>query len=369
MKDMIHPTGEAGFRLAYQQGHPQEICGDVSTPLVTSELFAANDFYGQASAIKRYAGVPQNRSLKFVLEHGIRLADNVWQHEMEAPLGVILSCTPWRAAIHRQNSNKLAIPAGFGYLYAIDVARDETGPDPAAEQRLGTLAFPCHSTHMITPRFDHHDYAEKLSALPAEFQPVSVCGYWKDILDGNLAAYPNRGLSIFSCGHMYDRNFMVRFHDLCRNFRYTVSNKIGTHLFQSVASGCSFFFLESSPIDYEIPASERKNCSQFRPLFKAAEAKAQALFAEPVSKVTHEQREFVDYYLGTPHQLSRAEMQRMIRKTNWLDVTMPRMTRTAVGLKIHAPSAWSRSVRFPLRRLRNLKRSVRKRLSKHKSTA
>ena len=354
--------GVSQYRFALAQDRIDEICGGMDTTLVTSEICAANDYYGQAATFKRFVGMRADRSFKFVIEHGVHLDDVVWALDMEAPVGVILSCSPWRAAVHRQRSNKVAIPVGFGYLYAMEVVRDEVGPDPAEPMRHGTIAFPVHSTHTITANFDHRDYAERLANLPDEFQPVYLCGYWKDILDGRLTAYQERGIPIVSCGHMYDPDFMLRFHDICRQFRYAVSNSIGTHLFQSVASGCRFFLMRSTRIEFDIPEQDRPHCGQFNPLFQAAEARAWQLFATPVRDITAPQRQFVGEYLGTACQRSRAEMRRLIRRSEWIDRAVPRATRMPQGQVVFAPPALARSLASPVRRWMKLKHSVSKRL-------
>ena len=350
------------YRWAFQQDRLLEICGSVDQPLNTPELHQQNDYYGQAHILKTYAGIKTDRSLKFVVEHGIHLDDIVWNVDTESPLSAIASCSEWRGDVLRGETNKSVMPTGFGYLYAMDTARAIAGPDPSDSVRRGTLVFPCHSTHSITTTFDQRSYAKRLKSLPEEYQPVYICGYWKDILDGRLDAYEEQGLPVVTCGHMYDSEFMLRFHDLCRQFRYTVSNSIGTHLFQSVASGCRFFFLASTPIEYDIPDGDRPQCGQFNPMFRAAEQQAKALFSSPQSCVTQEQKDFVDHYIGTRHKLSRTDMRRWIVKCEWLDRTVPRTTCLPDGTRVYAPPAMARRATKSLQRLRKFKRSIVKRL-------
>ena len=350
------------YRWAFQQDQSREICGHVDQPLTTPELHPQNDYYGQAHVLKTYAGIKTSRSLKFVVEHGIHLDDIVWEIDTRSPLSAMASCSEWRGEVLRRESNKSVMPTGFGYLYAMDVTQTIAGPDPCESARLGTLAFPCHSTHSITATFDHRSYAERLKSLPEEYQPVYLCGYWKDILDGRLQPYEEQGLPVVTCGHMYDPNFMLRFHDLCRQFRYTVSNSLGTHLFQSVASGCRFFFLDSTPVEYDIPERDRPQCGQFNPMFQAVEKQARALFSSPSSIVTQAQQDFVDRYIGTKYKLSREDLRRWILKCEWLDRTIPRTTCLSDGTRIYAPPAIARTAAKPLQKLRKWKRSIVKRL-------
>ena len=360
---------ESEYRFSFRQTQLEEICGTAETQLVTPEIHTANDFYGQAATLKRYAGVPLDRPLKAVVEHGVHLDDIVWQLDMDAPVGTLLSCSPWRAEVHRQNSNKHCEPIGFGYLYAKHVVQELAGEDPDSSHRRGTLAFPVHSTHTISAQFFQAAYAKSLASLAEEFQPVYVCGYWKDILDGNLHEYERRGIPIVTCGHMYDPDFMLRFHDLCRHFRFAVSNAIGTHLFQAVASGCRFFFHKSSEIHFDIPESDRPHCGQFNPMFQAAEREAESLFSVPNGSITDAQQAFVDRYIGTAYQRSPVELKRLIEKLEWWDRTRPRSTQLGNGLSIYAPPALARRAVRPVQRWHKIKRSVTKRLPGGKRTA
>ena len=78
----------------FDQDRPDKLCQD--RELVTSEIHESNDFYGQASVLKRYAGLPLRYSLKAVLEHAPVVQDNMWQHDRGARLPINFSCTEQR---------------------------------------------------------------------------------------------------------------------------------------------------------------------------------------------------------------------------------------------------------------------------------
>jgi len=359
-------TRPAWDAWALDQENVAAICAE--RDLVSPEIHRHNDFYGQASVLKRYAELPEERSLRFVVEHGIHVDDLVWQVDVDAPLGTIAACSPWRAEILREKSGKRTETIGFGYLYAQGLVERLYGPGPATDERRGTLAFPCHSTQVIRARFDHADYAQRLVSLPAEMQPAVVCAYWKDFRDGAMEPYVAAGLRIVSCGHMFDRDFLLRLHDLSRRFRFAVSNALGSHLFLSAASGCRFAYLESSPVEFDIPDFELENCGQFRPMFRAAEAESRRLFGEvdpagPVPDDTTEaQRAFVDRYVGTAHYRSPAELRRVIARVRRADRFVPARILTDTGHRVIAPPAVARRMGKPIRKLEKWGRSIRKRL-------
>lgn len=327
------------------QDDPAALCAD--RPLRTREIFKQNDFYGQASVLKHYAGLPQAYRLKGVLEHGIVLDDLMCAEERDARLATIFSCSARRAALQRGHTRKRTVPIGFGYLYAVRLAESRL---PAVQEgdRKGTLAFPCHSTRSIHASFDHADYACRLAALPSELQPVMVCMYWKNYLDGEWRAYSERGLSIVSAGHIYDGQFLLRFHDLARRFRYACTNKIGTHLFQTVASGCRFFFLPSSEIEWEVPPDRLTSIGRINPGYAETEAEAKRLFAEPVDETTPAQRDFAERFLGAADMKSPAELRRLLLAAEFCDKFLPLGKRGVQGCSETVPPFLSR----PLARLR-----------------
>jgi hypothetical protein len=334
-------------KLAYffDQNDPALLCAD--RPLRTREIYKQNDFYGQATVLKHYAGLPQAYRLKGVLEHGVVLDDLMGMHERDALLPTIFSSSARRAAIQQRHTRKRTVPIGFGYGYAQRLVEALLLAIPE-NQRSGTLAFPCHSTRSIRAEFDHADYAGRLAALAAEFQPVVVCMYWKNYLDGEWRAYAERGLAIVTAGHIYDHQFLLRFHDLARRFRYACTNKIGSHLFQSVASGCRFFFLPSREIQWNVPASELPNIGRDKPGFAEAEAEAQRLFAAPGDEITAAQREYVERFMGTRDLQSPSELRMTLLAAECRDKFWPLGERGVNGRRETAPPFLAR----PLARLR-----------------
>ena len=331
-----------GFHFDYSD--LPALCAD--RELVTPEIHASNDFYGQASVLKRFAGIDEVKSLKVVLEHGIRFDDQMWDHDRDSVMPVILSPSAWRAGVHRRLSGKKTIPVGFGYLYAQKLLDGIAGRET---HRKGTLAFPCHSTHTILAKLDHADYARRLLELPDFMQPVSVCMYWKNFLLRENEPYEKAGINVYSAGHMFDRDFLLRFHDLCRHHRYSTSNVVGSHLFFAVSSGCRFVFTESDPVDWEIPASQLAHCSRGSEGFRQRSSQAMDLFGSSLSgeDVTSlEQQQFVDELIGTDYCLDPRGLRKRIKQAE-----------TAYGFQqVH------RWFRRRLTRIGKLGNSVRKRL-------
>ncbi|MDP6447755.1 MAG: hypothetical protein QGG36_32395 [Pirellulaceae bacterium] len=334
--------------FAYQQSDLSRLCADRS--LQTAEMHATNDFYGQASLLKRYARLPAWYSLKGVVEHGVNLDDQMWSVDREANVPVIFSPSAWRAQVHRQLSGKPAVPIGFGYLYAKRLV--ESAWPTAAEPR-GTVVFPCHSTHTISVSFNHDAFARELAALPPRFHPITACIYWKNYLEGEHHPYADQGMDVVTAGHIFDHDFMLRMHDICRRFRYATSNAVGTHVFMAVSSGCRFFYTDSSPLQWRVPDCEKASSAIGNELFEKRHRHSRSLFAKPVEEVTADQSRFVadlmgDAHVREPHVLARLLLRaELADKTGW-----------------RPDGAWSNPafLQRRLARLQRLKRSVAKRL-------
>ena len=301
-------------QFLFNQDQLDLLCAD--RKLRTSEIHKPNDFYGQASALKRYAGLPQGYALKGVLEHGPSLRDELWEQDLAAPLPMNLAVSEGRARLFRTHTGKPTIPIGFGYLYAMRVVDRDYGH---VGPRVGTLAFPCHSTHSVQCKFDHGDYAGRLAALPASMQPVAVCAYWKDFLVGSYRPYSRRGISLVTAGHMYDADFLLRFHDLCRRFRFAVSNHIGSHLFQSVASGCDFQYVNSTDLQFELPVDEETRLSRGREQLLENIRRSHGLFDQGTKAGRIDQRRFVEGVLGTKCLLTPAQLRALLIRAEFYD--------------------------------------------------
>lgn len=317
----------ADYDFHYQQPDIDTICTD--RDLVTREIHHPNDFYGQASILKRFAGLPADRPLKAVLEHAPLFSRYMWDHDRDADLAINLSVSQERGEMISEISGKRSIPIGFGYYYAMEVFK-ELHPTACSTQRKGSVVFPFKSTHVIKTNFDHADYAKRLMELPDEFHPIVCCIFWKDYLHGSHLPYQEAGIPVISAGHMFDHDFMLAFYDICRQFKYAISNEMGSYVFLSVASGCPFFYLDSSEITRDIPEELLKNYCRNDTNFEAVNDFSKQLFAEPTDVILPEQQDFVDDILGKEFVQTKDEFRRVVQLAERYDRFMPLWKKTTL---------------------------------------
>ena len=267
------------------------LCADRS--LETNEIFQANAFYGNDLVLKEYAGLTQRYRLKVVIPHGIVLADDfVWKAEAKSLLPAILCYSSNRESMYMNATKKVIIRSASPFLYAAEMLKGQS-----QRERRGTIFFPAHSTHHVTAQMDFEAMADVLRHLGEEYQPVTVCLYWRDFNLGHHLPFQERGFPIVSAGHMYDPAFLFRFYHLCSTHRYAASNELGSQLFYSVKSGCSYFHLDK--FETTSIAENRILERDTSKIPAATEAALKLLFSTPQPCTTAEQMKTVDYYLGS----------------------------------------------------------------------
>lgn len=289
------------------------LCTD--RPLQTKEIFFANAYYGIDQILKEYAGLPSGYRLKMIVPHGICLGEeSYWEAEAKALVPAVYCYPPYRSAIYQRATDKLVISSASPFLYLLRLLEHQPKPE-----RTGTIVFPSHSTHRITVRMDFEALAEALVELDEEYHPITVCVYWRDFNLGHHLPFQERGLQVVSAGHMYDPYFLARLYHLCSMHRYAAGNGLGSHLFYSVASGCSYFHLDA--FQYSVFGESQALFTDVASPSGGIEATVRVLFGRPRSSTTPEQRELVDYYLAAEYAKPSSELREQLLTAERLDRT------------------------------------------------
>lgn len=272
------------------------LCAD--RPLRTSEIFGGNAFYGNDAVLKRYAGIPQTHRLKVVVPHGVYLLeDYVWELEVATPLPAVMCYPPYRELAYARHTTKKVILSAAPFAYVVEMLRNQPRPE-----REGTIFFPVHSTHFETVHADFDRLAERLVQLDDEYQPVTVCMYWRDVDLGRHVPFQERGLRLVSAGHMFGNpDFLYRLYHLCSMHRYAAGNGFGGHLFFAVKAGCAYFHVDEPWCDYEMDGGLSPDALRKAESGLKFESELKALFSEPRSVMTRDQLDAVDYYLGAAY--------------------------------------------------------------------
>jgi FkbM family methyltransferase len=223
---MSHPTTLSLAEL-------QHLAAD--RPERTTELFTPNDFYGHASILKRYCGLPGSFAINGILPHGPYLSSKLWDLELQHAVPNLLVLSEQQRELYARQTSKTIQVIGSPLYYAARLIEPEL--QELRRQAAGTVVFPTHSTHHVTAQFDEARFIGMLKELPAEFQPVQVCLYWRDVQLGRHQPYLDADFACTTAGHMFDHEFLFRLLRILAGHRFALANKLGTAPFYSAAMG------------------------------------------------------------------------------------------------------------------------------------
>lgn len=282
-------------------------------PLRTREIHAQNDFYGHATILKRYAGLPPDQALKVVIEHGLFLGGFVWDADISSCLPTILVPGKFRYPVLEKCTSKRLHAVGpmIGYaphlLNAEGIRREKL--------RLGRnlLAFPAHSTHHVVAHFDIEAYCSRLRELGRRFDSVRLCLYWKDILRGWGREFSARGFECVTAGHIFDPLFLPRLKSIVECATVTTSNELGTQLGYCVFLGKPHYLTSSQIVRTATTGATVKRDAPDRSA-KPDGIEIKEAFADFQETVRPVQHEIVDRYWGISELKSPAELRRVIEE-------------------------------------------------------
>lgn len=324
------------------------------------ELASVNTFYGHADVLRKYADVPGDEPIYGIIPHSPAPDPSfVWNGERLPHVPAVLCYPDYRIAAFEWATSKAVLPAASPYVYVARLA-DST----SQTERRGTIFFPSHSSHHVTVDQGAERLADALLQVEGPYIPVTVCMYWRDVQLGRHRPFLDRGFGVVSAGHMFDPLFLFRLHELCSRHRFASGNKIGSHIFLSVASGCTY--VQLGPVGSTPPSYtevRRRRTSQEgvrvpdRELDLRAVRNVRATFLGP-SPDPDAQRRASDYFLGSQHAVSPEDLRMLFRRLWRADKTQVLVRRrngppqTAVPpFLARLPSSLKRLVRRLLLRL------------------
>ena len=208
----------------------------VQKPLVTKEIHSPNDFYRHAMLLKKYAGIPVERSLKATLEHGL-YAHHAWEEDYLCHLPGLITMSSYRFRVLRELSNKALFAVGPYIHYApLLASEDEIN---AMKRQLGRtlLVFHAHSIHEAFSNYSVDNHCDFIDRLRKDFDTVAICMYWRDVLLGRAEKYHSRGYNLVTAGHMYDPLFLSRLKLYILLSDVTMANELTTGSGYSVLLG------------------------------------------------------------------------------------------------------------------------------------
>lgn len=288
------------------------ICAE--RPEQTTEIMPLNAWYGHDQIVKAYANWPPGRPLRILLPHAVEYSGLPTMSRRRAAVPVVAYYADSTARLHLNLDAHYVWPLAHPFVHLLAL-RDLSSAPP----RKGTLFFPSHSyisscgTDWVIRTSDTAALLARLSALPKEMKPVTVCSYWLDILLKRHEPYIAAGLRVVSAGHRADPLFLARLLALCATHQFAASNEIGSHTFYAVKAGCRYVHIEATGDLTEV--SKPRSTPDLDIVARRAAQFITDLNEDGGAK----QLQVADHMLGTHHLLPPRELAAMFRRAERLD--------------------------------------------------
>lgn len=269
--------------------------------------YGVTEQYSQGKIYREYANFPSWKPLYIYSEHGVEF-DVVGNHEIENDAEAMFVFSDGKLENYKKVSNKPV----YRVIQPLVWYRREHKINQVKNAK-GTIAFPSHSTPDTEARFDVETYIKQLKNLPDEMQPVCVCLFMTDVLNGMHKIFMDSNIPVYTAGNVWDVNFVDKYYDILKHFKYSTSNYIGTYAFYSVEMGIPFSLYGANCTFYNntdpnIPVGIQKMSE--REIFDSS------VFEGINFKITKQQKDLVYSCLGLndDNYLSRKAMHHILIK-------------------------------------------------------
>lgn len=277
----------------------------------TSELQPVNDWYGHATILKKFLGLPNSYQFKFIIEHGTYFSSQVADIELESNLPTFITYSPYRVKVLKK-LRPYAFDIGPFIHYAPHYLTKQQLD--SEKKRLGKtiLFFPSHSLIGLTNEYDMAWSYKKIKAISKGFDTIRVCIYWKDVLLGKHNYYQSKGLECVTAGHILDPLFLPRVKSIIHTADLTVSN--------DASSPLSYCIYMNKPhiIFYQRPKmSGKKYFKKIMTEYWKSRPYNQVVkeFSKIQFSINSKQQKLMNYYCGTNNVKSKRELLKIVEET------------------------------------------------------
>ena len=265
-----------------------------------SSPFWVNNVYSLGYWLKDYGYYPKNWPLCNYIDHGVTLFDTIPPHETENDAPLIFKFSPRLVKEYKKVSKKPVYGLKNPTIHCRDVKNIEQ-----TQNAHGTLYFPGHSTETIDDLTDWNVFIDSLENIPSNFKPIDVSLHPSDIKKGLDKIFIAKGYKVYTAGDAFLYDFAENMYNILKNYKYTMSNLLGSYVFYSVEMGIPFSLYGQEPqyINNGDPNVEKGAFTSYRkqPTYE----KAVELFSGLCNSISNEQKEFVEYELGKKTSISR----------------------------------------------------------------
>jgi FkbM family methyltransferase len=275
--------------------------------------FVVNGTYSLGKWLKEYGYYPDSLPLCTYMDHGMTFFDKIPDHELENDAPLIFKFSPRLVEIYKKVSDKPVYNVMNPTIHYRKTNKIEKSPDAR-----GSLFFPGHSTPDIDDLTDWDGFIDQFSQIPEEFHPIDICLHPVDMNKGLDKVFKRRGYKVFTAGDSSYASFVENFYNILNNYKFTISNLLGSYTFYSVEMGIPFSLFGNEPnyLNKGDRNVEKGSYESFK--YQPTYQKARQLFSGFHSVITPEQADFVDFELGKKTTISRTKASYLLYKALFL---------------------------------------------------
>ncbi|KKQ75744.1 MAG: hypothetical protein US96_C0005G0017 [Candidatus Woesebacteria bacterium GW2011_GWB1_38_5b] len=283
--------------------------------LLTPEVHKSNDWYGNATWLKKYAGIDDNYSIKAPLEHGSVPTKIIFSQDVETMFPAMLTYSKKRKNYLEKSLGKRVFAIGPYIHYAPNLVSEKKSREEKIRLGKNLLVFTAHSSVDVRNDYDIQNFCKEISRVAKNFDTVRICLYWKDILYGVDEIYRKFGYECVSAGDIFDPLFLPRLKAIINSSTVTMSNSIGTYLGYCVFMGKPHYYVDqkilSSGNKPIIRDSKRLSDSKVTSTIKQA-------FGKYRETITREQMEIISPEWGFDQIKSPQEIKNILEECELL---------------------------------------------------
>lgn len=264
-----------------------------------------SEVYSFGKHIRDYGFYPKALPLMCYCDHGAGDA-LVYEHELNNDASCMFTFSHKKCDDYKKVSNKPCYKVIAPFVWY----RRENEIEQLATAK-GTIVFPVHTTPEIDLLSSVEEYIEELKKLPEDFHPICVCLHMHDINKGEHKIFLEHGFPVYTAGNAFDCRFAERFYNILKNFKYSMSDIIGSNTFYSVEMGIPFSIYGKEPL---LMNNGDSNLDKGEYKYNESESykESHTMFAGLNKEITKEQKEYVENCLGVHNSISRIQMAKVL---------------------------------------------------------
>lgn len=235
---------------------------------------------------------PKFLPLFFYSDHGVNISSDIDPAILDLDKKSYFFC--WNEQLiekYNDYRNLRIIPTEHPYRIIIDRI-------PKNRKMEGTIFFPSHNAGgYVVAGIDDEDSISRISALPKDYFPVTVCLHATDYMTERREFFEKFGFHVIWFGDIHSQEFVIRLFSELAKYKYAVSEAWGSQVAYAVAIGIPTTIIPRNIEVHSIESSIQVlgDSDQF---YSREKSKVDSLFSEYLGKVTPQQMEYINTRLG-----------------------------------------------------------------------